>query len=426
MTDKQTQGPAPEAGGSTRRAILQAGVVATGALAMPKSLAARARTARPGNPTKVTVVLFQRGGADHLNLYAPTGDSNYANLRPTVGVGAPGSGATVEGLAMNPTFSMHPAMPGTHAAFVAPGSRCGIVHAVGYAPPDLSHFESQSIYETTLSGVGAGGWINRHLQATSTAQDAPVRALAIRSALPESMWGPYPCYAVARTNDLVYTGPSDARAVLAKLSQGDQAVAQLPAQQAAYQSQRDTFALLDLFGGLDPENYVPANGAAYPESGLGSSLRQVAEVIKAGLGVEFFAVDQGGWDHHSDIVNRIAMNASDLDASITAFFDDLGLLADDVLLVTMSEFGRTAHENGSAGTDHGMGGAMLLRGGSVNGGVVHGNWPTVAPAALVSGNYLDPVNDFRDVLREVLDVHMGGTDPALVFPGWVNQPVGVL
>lgn len=426
MTNKQKQDVSQQPSGSTRRTILQAGVVATGALALPKSLAARASDFGPGNPTKVTVVLFQRGGADHLNIYAPTGDSNYANLRPTVGIGAPGSAAAVEGLAMDQIFSMHPAMAGTHAAFTASNSTCGIVHAVGYVPASLSHFQSQANYETTFSGISSGGWINRHLQATSTPQDAPVRALALRGSLPQSMWGPYPCYAVARTDELVYAGAADARDYLAKLAGATEMAGMLREHQAAYQSQRDTFALLDLFGGLDPDNYVPANGAVYPEGSLGSSLRQIAEVIKAGLGVEFLTVDQGGWDTHSEIVARIEGNVTALDQATTAFYTDLGLLADDVVLVTMSEFGRTAPENGSAGTDHGMGGAMLLRGGPVNGGMVHGNWPTLAPSALISGCYLDPVNDFRDVLREVLDVHMGGTDPAVVFPGWVHQPIGAL
>ena len=121
----------------------------------------------------------------------------------------------------------------------------------------------------------------------------------------------------------------------------------LPQQQVAYQSQRDTFALLGLFAGLDPVNYVPANGAVYPSGTLGQALREIAEVIKADLGVEFFTVDQGGWDHHSGLVARIAVNATELSEAVTAFFTDLGAFGDDVVLTTMSEFGRKAGENGS-------------------------------------------------------------------------------
>ena len=409
----------------SRRSVLQAGAVAGGAMALPRTLAARAPGRGPGSGNKVTVVLFLRGGADHLNLFAPTGDSNYAAMRPTVGVGAPGSSAAVVGLPMNATFSMHPSMAGTHAEFTAAGSRCGVVHAVGYKPPDLSHFESQTLYETSLEGLVSGGWINRHLQATATPGDAPVRALAIRSTLPQSMFGPYPCYSVGNTADLAYGGPGDTRAILQKLAVGSERTGMLPEQQLAYDSQRDTFTMLELFSVLDPASYVPENGAVYPAGALGGSLRQAAELIKADLGVEFVAVDQGGWDHHSDLVGRIAGNAGALDAAVTAFFADLGALVDDVLLVTMSEFGRTVAENGSAGTDHGMGGAMMLWGGAVQGGQVRGAWPTLAPGALVSGNYLDPVNDFRDVLWEVLQQHMGGTDTAAVFPGHTHTPIGM-
>ena len=198
------------------------------------------------------------------------------------------------------------------------------------------------------------------------------------------------------------------------------------AQQVAYDSGQRTFDLIDHFAVLDPLNYVPANGAQYPAGALGKALREVAEVIKAGLGVEFFAVDHGGWDHHHNLLSSIAPLATELSAAITAFFVDLGVLGDDVVLVTMSEFGREARENGSSGTDHGVGGAMLVCGGAVLGGQVHGVWPGLAPAALQDGRFLLPANDYRDVLREILVTHMGGTDPAVVFPGRVYQPIGVL
>lgn len=412
--------------GATRRQVLQAGALAAGAFATPRPLTAGARAPRPRTTTPVTVVLFLRGGADALAMFAPTGDPNWTNLRPNTGIGAPGSGAAVEGLAMDATFTMHPSMPRTHAAFATPGSRCAIVHAAGYEPANRSHFESQSLYERALAGVAGGGWINRHLQATSTPNDAPVRALALRGSLPESMFGPYPCYAVSSTAELTYTGAGDQRVLLERLAQAYLQEDSSAGMQASAQSQRDTFAVLDRFSGLDPAAYQPQNGAVYPASGLGNALRQAAEVIRADLGVEFVSVDYGGWDHHSFVDDRIGQSAGAIDAAIDAFFTDLGALQQDVVLVTMSEFGRTAYENGSDGTDHGMGGAMMLRGGAVFGGVVHGVWPTVATSALAGGNYLAPVNDFRDVLHEVLQHHMGGTDPAAVFPGRVYQPIGVI
>ncbi|MFK7740306.1 MAG: DUF1501 domain-containing protein [Planctomycetota bacterium] len=409
--------------------MLQASaVVAGGALCLHNGLRA-AGPQRRGNGTRVVVALFQRGGADALNLYAPTGDPDYAVLRPNIGLGAPGSAAAVEGLSMDAMFSMHPAMTGLHASFAQANSRCAVVPAVGYQPYSRSHFASQDLYETTLLGSGAEGWINRHLQATAAPGEAPVRALALRKVLPRSMVGSHACYAVQSTRDLAFAGTSEQRVFAEAIAAGTPTGAMAPQRQLAYRTQRETFALLDLFAALDPVNYVPSNGAVYPEGRLGEALREVAEVIKGNLGVEFFAVDQGGWDHHSNLVPRIDANAAEYSAAIAAFFVDLGGLADDVVLVSMSEFGRSAAENGSLGTDHGAGGAMAVVGGAgtaVQGGQVHGTWPGLSPSALLQGKHVAPSNDFRDVLREVLDVHMGGTDPNLVFPSHVFQPIGVL
>ncbi|MFY9343825.1 MAG: DUF1501 domain-containing protein [Planctomycetota bacterium] len=410
----------------TRRTFLQASAVA-GAAAITRPAHA-AVTARRGANGKVTVVVFQRGAADHLNLYAPTGDSHYATLRPTIAVKPPGSPSGVIGLPMNATFSMHPNLAGIHAAYTAPASKLAIVHAVGYQPYSRSHFVAQDNYETALQVLTTGdGWINRHLQVTTSPTNAPVRALAIRGSLPRSMAGAYPCYGVASTQELVFLGTNDVRVFLEAIVDSTPTAGMPAPQQLAYQSAQATFDLVDHFAVLDPVNYVPANGAVYPNSTLGRSLKEVAEVIKAGLGVEFYAVDANGWDHHSDLVVRIAPLATDLSASITAFFTDLGpTLTNDVVLVTMSEFGRECQENGSFGTDHGVGGAMLVQGGAVNGGTVHGVWPGLAPGALQDGRYLAPSNDFRDVLREILVSHMGGTDPAVVFPGRTYVPIGVL
>jgi uncharacterized protein (DUF1501 family) len=429
MDRDETDMPNPDHGGADRRTFLQTGALAAGALALGGSLPARAPVARrrAGPGTKVTVVLFQRGGADHLNLYAPTGDANYAVLRPTIGLAAPGSSGTNVGLPLDATFSMHPGMSSLHAAFTATGSKVGIVHAVGHQLFNRSHFEGQDLYETALQTLTSGdGWINRHLQATATPQDPPVRALALRSALPRSMLGNFPCYSVASMKDLVFQGDVDTRLFLEAVTEQTPTLGMPEAQRQAYQSGIDAFGLIEFFAGIAPATYVPANGAVYPAGALGTALREVAEVIKAGLGIEFFAVDHDGWDHHSDLVSRIATYAGALDQAVSAFLTDLGALAADVVLVTMSEFGREVGENGSGGTDHGVGGAMLVAGGAVNGGQVHGVWPGLAPAALVGGRFLQPANDYRDVLFEILDQHMGGTDPNLVFPGRTHVPIGVL
>lgn len=416
----------------TRRSFLQSSALA-GAAAISVPATAKAATPRarggngPGGNGKVCVVLFQRGGSDFLNLYAPVGDPNYAVKRPTIGLLPPGSPSGTVGLAMSPIFAMHPNMAGIHAAFTAPNSRCAVVHAVGYQPPNRSHFVSQDLYETGMMLNTTGdGWINRHLQVTSSPTNAPVRALALSGALPRALYGAYPCYNVASTQDLVFAGSAAERQLLEAVVENTVTTGMPTTLRNAYQGGVDAFGLIDLFAPLSPTTYAPANGAVYPTSTLGKGLKEIAEVIKAGLGIEFFTVDQGGWDHHHSLVNNIAPLATDLNNSITAFFQDLGALASEVVLVAMSEFGREVQQNGSNGTDHGVGGAMLVMGGQVQGGAVRGVWPTLANNALDSGRFLAASNDFRDVLREVLMNHMGGTDPNVVFPGRVYQPLGVV
>jgi uncharacterized protein (DUF1501 family) len=412
------------AAGPDRRTFLQMGALATGALGLSGQLAAHDRRSSSRRTPKVTVVVFQRGGADHLNLYAPTGDPNYALWRPTIGIRPPGSPSGVVGLAMNATFSMHPAMSQVHARFMAPSSNLGIVHAVGYQPYNRSHFESQDLYENALAP--GDGWINRHLQVTATPLDPPVRALAIRPSLPLSMSGTYPCFTVATMQDLAFIGQPDMRVWLEAISELTPTAGMPAQQQLAYQSAVDCFELIDLFSGINPSTYVPSGGAVYPTGPLGQALREIAETIKANLGVEFYAVDYNGWDHHANLVASIDPMAQQLSEAIHAFFTDLGTAGADVVLVTMSEFGRVVQENGSGGADHGVGGAMLVCGGAVNGGAVRGVWPGLASGALEGGRYLAPSNDFRSVLREILEVHMGGTDPATVFPGHVHTPIGIL
>lgn len=413
--------------GTDRRTFIQTGALATGALAFSRPAAAARATPLPVASKKVTVVLFQRGGADALTLIAPTGDANYAVRRPTLAVAAPGQPGSVVGLYMDPVFSMHPSLPRLHAAYQAPGSTVGLVHACGYLPYDRSHFESQDMFETgSLDNSLPDGWVNRHLMATQSAQDAPVRALALRGSLPRSLQGPYPTYAVSSTASLVFQGRlPDVRPTIEGIVDTTPSFAMSAQRQLAYNSAISTFDLIDLFSVLHPTTYVPANGAVYPNTSLGRALKETAELIKARLGVEFIAVDQNGWDHHSALLANVATYATEFDNSIGAFFTDLGVRAADVCVVVMTEFGREFTENGSAGTDHGVGGVMMVIGGQTRGGQVHGIWPGLANSQLQDGRFLAPRNDYRNVLLEVLQRHMGGTATDAVFPRHRYAPIGL-
>lgn len=415
----------------TRRRFVQSTAAALGAAALPLRLPAEARAAIPkrrslSNP--VFVVLFQRGGADCLQLFAPTGDPNYAVLRPTVGIGAPGSSNPVQGLFMNSLFSMHPSMSGIHALYGAAQSRLAVVHATGYLPYHRSHFESQDLMETgSFAGLASDGWINRHLQATAGSSSAPVRALALRQSLPRSMDGPFPCFAVNSVADLAFQGSlPDVRQTLEYIVDVTPTSSMSPERQGFYTGMTDAFDLIDLFAGIDPSSYVPQNGAAYPATDLGNRMKELAQVIRADLGIEIFQVDQGGWDHHTNLPANVPVYAGDLSAALSAFIQDLGPLMNDVVFMAYSEFGREAGQNGSGGSDHGAGGSIIVAGGNVLGGQVHGVWPGISTAQLAQGRFLMPANDYRNVIVEILQDHLGGTVPQTVFSNWTYAPLGLI
>ncbi|MSR75227.1 MAG: DUF1501 domain-containing protein [Planctomycetes bacterium] len=417
--------------GMDRRTALKVSLAAVGAAALAPRLPAEAivRPRMPASrlPGRATVVVFERGGWDALQLFAPTGDANYALKRPTTAIGAPGSGAAVTGLAMNSLFSMHPSMPGLHSLWTQPASRLAVVHALGYTPYHRSHFESQDLFETGQFGVvNADGWINRHLQATTGISTAPVRALALMNSLPRSMDGVFPCFAFSSLESLQFQATQpDLRAYLETIVDYTPTVGLSAARAGSYAGMKSTFDLIDMFSGINPATYVPQNGAVYPNTAMGSSFEQTAMILRGNLGVEFIQIDQGGWDHHADLFANIPTYAGALNGALSAFVQDMGADMADVAVLCMSEFGREVSENGSNGTDHGVGGAMMIAGGSVLGGQVHGAWPGLATSALAEGRFLAPANDFRQVILELLMDHMGGTVPSTVFPSMTYAPLGV-
>ena len=379
---------------------------------------------------KKVLVIFQRGGADGLSLCAPVYDPHYRNvLRPTIRVGEPAEGTALDGLALDSTFALHPAMASLHSRWVAQPGGLAFVHAVGYPDHNRSHFESQDIYLRGLAAndPGQAGWVNRYSALTSQGSaDALVRLLTVGSlALPTSFTGSYPAFALDRVEDMTIplTDPA-LRTVLEDAIAASRAPGCVSP--ALLSGSQGVFDLSDHFGVINPQAYVP--GATYPASGLGADLEEVAMIMKADLGIEIFWVDDGGWDHHSNLPGVMPGVASDLADSVDAFMTDMGTLMDDVVIVVMSEFGRTAAENGSSGTDHGKGGLMMLLGGAVQGGQVHGAWPGVGPSDLDDDRFLVDANDYRDVLGDVLTGHLN-LSPALltqVFPGHTYTPVGVI
>jgi len=174
----------------------------------------------------------------------------------------------------------------------------------------------------------------------------------------------------------------------------------------------------------NPAQYSPANGAEYPRSAFGEALRQIAQLVKADVGLEVAFAESGNWDHHVNegaAVGQLGTRLDDLARGIAALVRDLGDRMQDVVVLTMSEFGRAVVENGNRGTDHGHGNAMMIIGGPIRGGKVYGRWPGLAPEQRYEGRDLSVTTDFRAVFSEVVRGHLGLTDTRTVFPGFAAQ-----
>ncbi len=364
----------------------------------------------------VLVVLSFRGGMDGLQAFVPTGDPNYVDLRPTIAI--PQSSL----LQMDPMFGMHPAM-GSLYPFYQSGD-FGVVQAVGMAEPNRSHFSAMEEMERAAPGSSLRtGWLDRVLGLRDPGQPFQATQMGSNSAA-AAFLGPAPELAMWSIDsfnlDGAYDGTEAARwdTGLRAVHQGAPGVIAAPALTAL--DALTTASSLGSAGG-----YVPGNGAIYPDSGLADALRDVARLIRGGVGLQVAAIDYGDWDMHEG-QGRFDQGAggwmyghlTELSDALAAFATDLGALMNGVTLVSLTEFGRTARENGSNGTDHGYGQAVMLLGGGVKGGQVHGAWPGLGPSQLFDGD-LASTTDYRNLLAEVLEKRCGASPANIndIFPG---------
>jgi uncharacterized protein (DUF1501 family) len=261
--------------------------------------------------------------------------------------------------------------------------------------------------------------MNRCLQAQPDTEATPFRGVALTPNLPRSLAGRAP--AVAMASIAGFDLRPSAGTPVARGFEGmyDGAVGD-----ALHGTGQETFEAVRFLKKLDPARYTPAAGVEYPRGDYGSALRQVAQLIKADVGVEMAFTEIGGWDHHAaegGLQGQLAARLRELGAAMAAFHKDLGSRMQEVVLVTMTEFGRTARENGNRGTDHGHGSLSLVLGGPVSGGKVHGRWPGLRGDQLYEGRDLAVTTDFRDLLGEVVARHLGVRDLARVFPGFSSR-----
>lgn len=413
----------------TRRFFLKSsGVAMVGLSAMPAFLA-RAVMASPlpaGAKRKILVVLFQRGAMDGLNAVIPYADPTYYRVRPTIAIPQPRRGEPQTALDLDGFFALHPSLAALEPLYKQ--RQLAIVHASGSPDATRSHFDAQDYMESGTPGRKSteDGWLNRALQMEKVKDATPFRAVAMGTNLPRALKGTSPAVALPDVRQFQMMAASPV------VEGGFEAIYAQTVDQALRGTGRETFEAIDMLRKANPQRYQPENGATYPQGRFGQSLLQVAQLIKAGIGLEVAFLDSGGWDHHVNeggVQGQLSNLLRDLGQGLAAFHRDLGERMADIVLVTMSEFGRTAAENGNRGTDHGHANCMFILGGDVAGGKVHGKWPGLAPGELYEGRDLAVTTDFRTVLSELLARHLGNTGLSAVFPGFTVTPkdfLGVL
>jgi uncharacterized protein (DUF1501 family) len=372
---------------------------------------------------KVLICLFQRGAADALNSVVPHGERAYYAMRPSIAIPQPSRNAVGGAIDLDGFFGLHPALaplkPLYDRKLLAP------IHAVGSPSTTRSHFDAQDYMETgTPDNKGtADGWLNRYLAVKGTCDECnlaktPFRAVAMTPQTPRILEGPSATVAMNSLDEFSVraTGSSAERL---------EALYRTGSADLVHGTGTDMFDAVKMLRSANPQKYLPQNGADYPRSQFGQRLLQIAQLVKANVGLEIAFADVGGWDTHVNqggSTGQLAQRLDDFSKSIAALVTDLGDRMDDVVILTMSEFGRMARENGNRGTDHGHAGALFVIGGHVKGGKVHGKWPGLEQEQLYEGRDLALTTDFRSVFAEVVHDHLGASALDRVFPGFDASP----
>jgi uncharacterized protein (DUF1501 family) len=374
----------------------------------------------PGARKKILVAIFQRGAADGLNVVVPHGEEAYYSMRPTIAIPRPTDDPAKKADAaidLDGFFGLHPSLSPLKPLWDA--KHLAIVDAVGSPDPTRSHFDAQDYMESGTPGFKGtnDGWMNRALPKIE-GKASPVRAVSLGPVLPRAMRGTQPAVSL-QSIDAFQVRNAEA----SKMFEEMYTKAKDPMMQA---TGKDTFEAVAMLQAIQRQTYTPAGGAEYPRDAFGTSLRQIAQLIKSNVGVEMAFADIGGWDHHVNEVAQLSNKLTDLGRSLAAFWQDMGDRMEDVVVVTMSEFGRTAKENGNRGTDHGHANCMFAMGGAVKGGKVYGKWPGLEKDQLYEGRDLALTTDFRDVLGELVSRHMGNGNVKTVFPGYEPKLVGLV
>jgi uncharacterized protein (DUF1501 family) len=404
-----------------RRFFLHKGALAiAGTTAIPsfivRSVMAEAAAAAPN---RRLVVIFQRGAADGLNIVVPYREKNYYSMRPSIAI--PQNLV----LDLDGFFGLHPSLASFKPLYDQ--GHLAIVHAAGSPDTTRSHFDAQDYMESGTPGVKStqDGWLNRALEAEdlrhrcagTCEQHTAFRALALGNEVPRTLAGKIPAIALSNVNGFAIAGRGPTQSPAASAFEAMYADS---GDRLFHAAGDETFDAVKMLRAANPAQYTPAVGVNYPSGEFGNSMKQIAQLLKANLGVEAAFTDVSGWDTHQNqgsVNGQLANRLTEFSASIAAFWSDMGDDAENITLITMSEFGRTARENGTGGTDHGHANAMFVLGGKVKGGKVYGRWPGLDNDQLNEGRDLVLTTDFRQVLGEVVSQTLGSANMEVVFPG---------
>jgi uncharacterized protein (DUF1501 family) len=400
---------------TNRRFFLRNGALAiAGTAAIPSFLVRSIMAEAPATTGRRLVVIFQRGAADGLNVVVPYRERNYYDMRP--GIAIPQN----QVLDLDGFFGLHPSLAPFKPLYDQ--GHLAIVHAAGSPDMCRSHFDAQDFMESGTPGFKGteDGWLNRALQEEDLRhrqQHTAFRALALGSQVPRTLTGKVPAIALASVNSFAVGGHGPTPSPAANAFQ---AMYGQSGDSMFHSTGEEAFEAVKMLHDANPTQYKPAPGIEYPNTEFGSNMKQIAQLLKSNLGVEAAFTDVGGWDTHQNqggVNGQLADRLREFSSAIAAFWHDMGDDAQNITLVTMSEFGRTARQNGTAGTDHGHANAMFVLGGQVKGGKVYGRWPGLANDQLNEGRDLAVTTDFRQVLGEAVTQSIGARNLELVFPG---------
>ncbi len=402
-------------------ALASIGVALSAPSFLERAVMAQGRDRITGGRRKTLITIFQRGAVDGLNMVVPHGEPAYYDLRPTIAIPRPSAGNVEATIDLDGFFGLHPAMASLKPLWDS--KRLAIVEAAGSPDNTRSHFDAQDYMESATPGVKStpDGWLNRLLQNEAASQNSLFRAVSMTSNMPRVLQGKASAIAISNLADFNIRAGNNSAA----LQGGFEELYGQTNNDVLNSTGRETFEAVNYLKKVNPAQYKAENGAQYPRTPFGNGLLQIAQLIKAGVGLEIAFTDIGGWDTHvneGSSRGQLSNLLQQFSSGIAALYLDLGQRMDDVVIMTMSEFGRTARENGNRGTDHGHANSLFVVGNGVRGGKVYGQWPGLKTDQLYEGRDLNLTTDFRDVFAEVAQNHLGTSDLKAVFPRFDASP----